>query len=192
MSKVGPRLGGWGREGGFAGIGRGRSGACSERRRPYARAGRTGEVTRRGCKAPCSASTAGPATSAGLAERSGAQRQRGDRQRLGPRRRAPRPGRESRQSVPPAERGRPLSQRSSVQSVARGHVGSTRGAAAGGRRPRVKKKVRPRSARSEEVAGSEARRRLSALRRGRPRRWRRARPCWKAASAAARSCRRPS
>ncbi|XP_057576636.1 BAG family molecular chaperone regulator 1, partial [Hippopotamus amphibius kiboko] len=114
-----------------------------------------GEVAARGCRAPRSAPTAEPATSAGLAERGAERRSRGDRERLGPRRRAPRPGREPRQSVPPAERGPPSSQRSAVRSVTRGHAGSTRGAAACARRPRVKKKARPRSARSEEVTGSE-------------------------------------
>uniref|UniRef100_A0A8C6DEQ7 BAG family molecular chaperone regulator 1 n=1 Tax=Moschus moschiferus TaxID=68415 RepID=A0A8C6DEQ7_MOSMO len=90
-----------------------------------------------------------------MAERGGARRPRGDRERLGPRRRAPRPGREPRQSVPPAERGAPPSQKSAVRSLTRGHAGSTRGAAACARRPRVKKKARPRSARSEEVTRSE-------------------------------------
>uniref|UniRef100_A0A8C6C8F1 BAG family molecular chaperone regulator 1 n=1 Tax=Monodon monoceros TaxID=40151 RepID=A0A8C6C8F1_MONMO len=90
-----------------------------------------------------------------MAERGGARRSRGDRERLGPRRRAPRLGREPRQSVPLAERGPPPSQRSAVRSVTRGHAGSTRGAAACVRRPRVKKKARPRSARSEEVTRSE-------------------------------------
>uniref|UniRef100_UPI0039706E1E BAG cochaperone 1 isoform 1L n=2 Tax=Equus caballus TaxID=9796 RepID=UPI0039706E1E len=89
-----------------------------------------------------------------MAERGGARRSRGDRERLDPRRRAPRSGREPRQSVPPAERGPPPC-RSSIRSAAGGHAGSTRGAAAGARRPRVKKKVQPRSARGEEVAQSE-------------------------------------
>ena len=119
------------------------------------RPGRSGEVAGRGRGAPRSASTAGWATSAGLAERGGSRRSRGDRERLGPRRRAPRLGREPRQSVPPVERGPPPSQRSAVRSVTRGHAGSTRGAAACARRPRVKKKARPRSARSEEVTRSE-------------------------------------
>ena len=39
--------------------------------------------------------------------------------------------------------------------MTRGHAGSTRGAAACARRPRVKKKTQPRSARSEEVCRSE-------------------------------------
>ncbi|XP_077768420.1 BAG family molecular chaperone regulator 1 [Canis aureus] len=117
-------------------------------------AGRGGEVAGPGGKARNSAPTAGWSTSAGLAERGGARRPRGDRERLGPRRRAPRPGREPRQSVLPAERGPPPSQRSSARGAARGHAGSTRGAAAGARRSRVKK-VRPRSARSEDVARSQ-------------------------------------
>ncbi|XP_036186487.1 BAG family molecular chaperone regulator 1 isoform X1 [Myotis myotis] len=103
----------------------------------------------------CSAPTAGQATSAGLAERGGARRPRGDRGRQGPRRRATRPGRESRQSVFPAERGPPPSQRSSGLRAARGHVGPHKGAAAGARGPRVKRRVRPHSARSREVARSE-------------------------------------
>ncbi|XP_032716780.1 BAG family molecular chaperone regulator 1, partial [Lontra canadensis] len=109
---------------------------------------------RGGCKTLNSALSAGWSTSAGLAERGGARRPRGDRGRLGPRRRGPRSGREPRQSVPPAERGPPRSQRTPIRSAARGHARTTRGAAAGARRPRMKK-VRPRSARSEEVARKE-------------------------------------
>lgn len=59
--------------------------------------------------------------------------------------------RASRCSRPSAVR---LPQRSSARGAARGHAGSTRGAAAGARRSRVKK-VRPRSARSEDVARSQ-------------------------------------
>ncbi|XP_012511428.1 PREDICTED: BAG family molecular chaperone regulator 1 [Propithecus coquereli] len=98
---------------------------------------------------------AGWSTSAGLAERGGARRPRGDRERQGPQQRAPRLGREPRQSEPPADRGPPASQRPSVRSAASGHDRPTRGAATGARRPRVKKKVRPRSAWSEEVVRSE-------------------------------------
>ncbi|KAG8518439.1 BAG family molecular chaperone regulator 1 [Galemys pyrenaicus] len=90
-----------------------------------------------------------------MAERSGAQRPRGDRERLGPRRRAPRSGRELRQSEPQAQCGPPPSQRPSNKSAASGHARSTRSTPAGARRPRVKKKVRPRSARSEGVTRSE-------------------------------------
>lgn len=90
----------------------------------------------------------------GLAGRSAARRPRGDREPLGPRLRAPRPAREPRQSESRAERGLPPSQRSSVRSAASGHDRSTRGAAAGACKPRVKKKVRPRSSQSEKVAHS--------------------------------------
>uniref|UniRef100_A0A2K6FUJ1 BAG family molecular chaperone regulator 1 n=1 Tax=Propithecus coquereli TaxID=379532 RepID=A0A2K6FUJ1_PROCO len=90
-----------------------------------------------------------------MAERGGARRPRGDRERQGPQQRAPRLGREPRQSEPPADRGPPASQRPSVRSAASGHDRPTRGAATGARRPRVKKKVRPRSAWSEEVVRSE-------------------------------------
>nr|XP_027786664.1 BAG family molecular chaperone regulator 1 [Marmota flaviventris] len=111
--------------------------------------GTSGSKTRR------LAPAAGRSTSAGLAERGGARRPRGDRERLGPRRRAPRPGGESRQSESQAARGLPRSQRPSVRSAASGHDRSTRGAAAAGaRRPRVKK-VRPRSTRSEKVTQAE-------------------------------------
>lgn len=90
----------------------------------------------------------------GLAGRSAARRPRGDREPLGPRLRAPRPAREPRQSESRAERGLPPSQRSSVRSAASGHDRSTRGAAAGACKPRVKKKVRPRSSQSEKVGSS--------------------------------------
>nr|XP_008260545.1 BAG family molecular chaperone regulator 1-like [Oryctolagus cuniculus] len=93
--------------------------------------------------------------SAGLAERGNARRSRGDRGQLGPRRRAPRPSREPRQSEPLAEGGQPASQRPSLRRAAGGHDRPTRGAAAGARRPRVKKKVRTRSARSEEAPRDE-------------------------------------
>lgn len=68
--------------------------------------------------------------------------------------RAPRPAREPHQSESRAERGLPPSQRSSVRSAASGHDRSTRGAAAGACKPRVKKKVRPRSSQSEKVGSS--------------------------------------
>lgn len=48
----------------------------------------------------------------------------------------------------------PSSQRSSVRSAASRHDGSTGSAAAGACKPRVKKKVRPRSSQSEKVAHS--------------------------------------
>uniref|UniRef100_A0A8C6GLB3 BAG family molecular chaperone regulator 1 n=1 Tax=Mus spicilegus TaxID=10103 RepID=A0A8C6GLB3_MUSSI len=89
-----------------------------------------------------------------MAGRSAARRPRGDREPLGPRLRAPRPAREPRQSESRAERGLPPSQRSSVRSAASGHDRSTRGAAAGACKPRVKKKVRPRSSQSEKVGSS--------------------------------------
>lgn len=55
----------------------------------------------------------------------------------------------------PAERGPPPSQRSSGLRAGRGHVGPHKGAAAGARGPRVKRRVRTHSARSREVARSE-------------------------------------
>uniref|UniRef100_A0A2K5QR55 BAG family molecular chaperone regulator 1 n=2 Tax=Cebus imitator TaxID=2715852 RepID=A0A2K5QR55_CEBIM len=90
-----------------------------------------------------------------MAARGGARRPRGDQERLGFRLRAPRPGRESRQSEPPAQHGPPPSRRPSVRGAAGGHDRPTRGAAAGARRPRMKKKTRCRSARSEELTLSE-------------------------------------
>ncbi|XP_032758307.1 BAG family molecular chaperone regulator 1, partial [Rattus rattus] len=94
-------------------------------------------------------------TNAGLADRGGARRPRGDQEPLGPRLRAPRSARETRQSESRAERGLPPSQSSSVRSAASGHDRSTRGAASGACKPRVKKKVRPRSSQSEKVAHSK-------------------------------------
>ncbi|KAL4689573.1 hypothetical protein H8959_012364 [Pygathrix nigripes] len=84
----------------------------------------------------------------------GTRRPRGDRERLGSRLRALRPGREPRQSEPPAQRGPPPSRRPPVRGAASGHDRPTRGAAAGARRPRMKK-TRRRSTRGEELTRSE-------------------------------------
>lgn len=98
---------------------------------------------------------AGRSTNAGLAERGSARRQRGDREPLGPRRRTPRPGREPRLPEARAELSPPPTPLSSVRSTASGHERPARGAAAGACRPRVKKKIRPRSTQSEKVTGTK-------------------------------------
>ncbi|XP_037706706.1 BAG family molecular chaperone regulator 1 [Choloepus didactylus] len=102
-----------------------------------------------------SAPAPGRSRSAGLAERGGARKPRGQGDRRVPRRLALRSGREPRQPVLPAEPGQLPSQRPPSRSGASGHDRSTRSTAAGACRPRVKKKVRPRATRSEEMARSE-------------------------------------
>ncbi|XP_023571853.1 BAG family molecular chaperone regulator 1, partial [Octodon degus] len=94
--------------------------------------------------------SAGRATGAALAEHGGAPRPRGDQERLGRRRRAPPRSREPRRSESSASRGALSSQRPSVRSAAGGHDRPTRGAAAGARQPRMKKKASPRSTRSKK------------------------------------------
>uniref|UniRef100_G3T925 BAG family molecular chaperone regulator 1 n=2 Tax=Loxodonta africana TaxID=9785 RepID=G3T925_LOXAF len=89
-----------------------------------------------------------------MEERGGARTPRGHGERPGPRRRVLRPGREPHQAESPAQRKPPRSQRPSAPSKASGHDRPTRGPA-GARRPRVKKKTPPHTARSEDMAQRE-------------------------------------